>query len=717
MASWDPGSYVAEALSRRIRAFARQEKYNNLPSYFDAVTNTLQAHEDSKCTAAVLEKQLQQNVAIDVDVWGKPFTLVVNPRDVRGLSSAKKSVESIIEDSVKVTETICLELSNLNGKAGTFTVSEGLFGILNHVREMNLLTGNRFDPTSEGRRVPSSAQQEPSILSELVASEGFKIYWPKGMSLCFDEYMKAWFVDHVTIQLNTMNEFVGFLASYEGFARAVGHPRDSEVWKSGICEISANDKKRCITSLELFEEKSAIATQTVPQYFLDPFGLQSSTAICRTTTTAYCLSRTMAESGDNESALLFVHEWRNNHAPDSKEALFSFLLINSDGKYISDLTDDAVGENDHLRLHLYDNKVQASQAHQQIEKKMSYEECARKALLRTNCSDGLHVMTAERDGALENEIKKCFSRLPVPCVVTSYLDSMEHVCVSPVFCMEFFEGDGMCTLCLAQTSPFYNYVYANGSRATLNFFHSNGDVTYESIQKEYPFWINQAENAACFFEYQGGRYVTTTVLKKECTQAVFITMESHLLGDQLFVIGRVLCDTPSNVLFKKGGLFSSTDLSLCEQINPVLFTTVHKLYGTVGLVGRGCHVCTLCPPIVILYCPSESTGFVLDEKKGGDICNITFPSKEGGAAFLGKTYDELRSAIPVPASQVLSLPQENVAFRVKGRIVQTLTGRLAKDVICIIAVMGITDINKDPLVLNVSSQCKVSECISEHVIQ
>ncbi|RNF00813.1 hypothetical protein TraAM80_07397 [Trypanosoma rangeli] len=717
MASWDPGSYVAEALSRRIRAFARQEKYNSAPSYYDAVTNSLQAHEDSKCAAAVVERQLQQNVVIDVDVWGKPFTLVVNPRDVRGLLAAKKSVETIIEDSVKVTETISLELWNLNGKAGAITVSEELFGILNHVREMNLLTGNRFDPTSEGRRVSSCAQQEPSIVSELVVSDGFKIHWPKGMSLCIDEYMKAWFVDHVTIQLNTMNEFVGFLASYEGFARAFGHPRDSEVWKSGICGTSVNNEKRYITSLELSEEKSAIATQIAPRCFHDPFGLRSSTAICRTTTTAYCLSRTMAESGDNESALVFVHEWRSNHTPDSKEALFSFLFINSDEKYISDLTDATVGENDHLRLHLYDNKTHASQAHQQIERKMSYEECARKALLRSNCSDGFHCMTAERDGTLEKEIKKCFSRLPSPCVVASYVDSMEHVCVSPVFCMGFFEGDEKCTLCLAQTSPLYNHVYAIGARVTLNIFHSNGDVIYDNIQEEYPFWINQAENAACFFEYQGGRYVTTNVLKKECTQAVFITMESLLLGDQLFVIGRVLCDTPRNVLFKKGSLFYSTDLSLCEQINPVLFTTVHKFYGTVGLIGHGCHLCTLCPPIVVLYCPLESTGFVLDEKNSGNVCNITFPSREGGAVFFGKTYEELRSAIPVPASQVSSLPQESVAFRVKGRIVQTLTERLAKDVICVIAVMGISDINNDPLVLNVPSQCKVSEYNNEHVIQ
>ncbi|RNE96809.1 uncharacterized protein Tco025E_09641 [Trypanosoma conorhini] len=369
MASWDPGSYVAEALSRRIRAFARQEKYNNIPSYYDAVTSSLQAHEDSKYADAVLEKQFKQNVGIDVDVWGKPFTVVVNPRDVRGLSNVKKSVETIIQESLKATETISLELSDLNGKGGVFPVTEELFGILSHVREMSLLTGNRFVPTSEGRGLSSTLHQEPSVLSGLVMADDFKIHWPKGMSLVLDEYMKAWFVDHVAVRLKALNEFLGFLASYEGFSRAFGHPRESEVWRSGIPGIRGKDKKQYVTSLELYDEKSAIVTQIAPQCLADPFGMQCSTAICRTTTTAYCLSRTLSEGGDKESVLKFVHEWRKNHDPESRQALFSFLLIYGDGNSISDLTDNDVGENDALRLQLHDSKIQASQAHQQIEKK------------------------------------------------------------------------------------------------------------------------------------------------------------------------------------------------------------------------------------------------------------------------------------------------------------------------------------------------------------
>ncbi|ORC89306.1 uncharacterized protein TM35_000133100 [Trypanosoma theileri] len=704
MASWDPRSYVAEALSRHITAAARQEKIGDAPSYYDALTSHLQAHEESESVKASLEAQSQRNAEVVINIGGTPFTVVYNARRVRGISEIKKVIEDLVSDISRKSDFIYSEFLHLNGEGGEYIVSSELFDILNHIKSMCLLTNNMYDPTTKKEKTLETTDLSGNQMNNLNLMEGRRVFWPVKMLLSIDEYMKAWLVDQFVVSLRERKDFLGAMVSYEGYTRAFGVPEKSEMWKGGILGLDLDGKKRYVDCLDLDDDRPAFATHFVETWFSDPFGMQCSTACCRTLVTAYCLAVALAKYDSDEVALRFIHDWRKSHTPDTMECLLGYLLVFGTGRRITDLSDSSFGENDALRLRIHDRKAQVAHAHQQIERKMKYEECALKAIIRNNSADGLYLLSPNEDKALENQLENSFSFFPTMCTVMSYVAHGGIVCVTVVKMFEFSRGDSKCCIGLSQCSPLYNYIFETGSELTLNFLLSNGNEIYESILYDYPSWINQNGNEPIFFELNGKHCVTTGILKKKCIQCVFSTLKSFLVGDQLFVMGQLVGDVPQTGLMKCGNSYTVLNCLPSERMYPFFFTTVHKLYGTVGLVGHGCHLCSLHPPIIMICCPFESSGIVLDEKNVGPKCFVTFLSGGGASVFHEKMYKDLRCGIPISATTVSSLPPDTVAFRIKGRIVQLLSERLAQDILCMIAVTSITAHSDNPLAINVNSE-------------
>ncbi|KEG07321.1 hypothetical protein DQ04_10181010 [Trypanosoma grayi] len=711
MPSWDPRSYVTEALSRHITTAARQTRTSSPPSYYEAVANHLQSHEDSESIKTSLEEQSERNADTVVTVFGKPLLVVFNPRDMRGVCNVRCGVEEVIDNAVKVVEKIRSEVSRHNKNGGEAVVSQELFSILTRVRDVSLLVNNFLDPTSEEECASAATRWYSDMGKELVLTENFGVQWPKKLDLYLDSYMEAWFVDQITTGLSELKELLGGLVTYEGYSRVFGVPRESEMWKAGVCGVGVDCEKRYLGSVDLDDERPAVSTYSVPDCSSDPFGMQCATAICQSVVVAHSLASILAECANSKAALHFVHEWRKRVNPCGKELLFGFSLFFGSGKTISDLTDTTVGENDAVRLQIYDNQAQIAHAYKQIERRISYEEYALNAVMRSRSVDGAHLICENRNVQLENQMKKCFSVLPTACVAASYVGYGGGVCVSIVNSVEYSRGDNKCTLALVQNSPLYNYVFAAGSKLTLNFLPSDQDAMYESIISNYPSWINQNGNEAVFFECQGERCVTTNALKMNSTQAVFVTLESSLVGEQLFVLGQLLGEYPHNTLLRRGNSYVLPKCISCEKICPFIYTTIHKLYGTVGLVGRGCNMCSLNPPIISICCPSESCSIVLDEKNTGPQCVITFFSQTGASIFLGKSYDDLRGNIPVPASSVMSMHPDNIAFHIKGRVVQALPESFGDDVICMVAVTSIISFSGDPVILSASTEKNILDVV------
>ncbi|KAH9593316.1 Flavin transferase ApbE [Trypanosoma melophagium] len=704
MPSWDPRSYVAEALSRHITAAARQEKIGDTPSYYDALTSHLQAHEESESVKASLEAQSQRNAEVVTDFRGTPFAVVYNARTIREVSEIKKIIENLLSDTSKKSDVIYAEFLHLNGGGGEHIVSSELFDILKHIKSMSSLTKNMYDPTIKNEKTLANTYVSGNYMNDLKLMEGRRVFWPAGMLLSIGSYMKAWLVDHFVICMREIKDFLGAVVTYEGFTRAFGVPEKSEMWKGGIWGLDLDGKKRYVDCLDIDDDRPAFATHFVEAWLSDPFGMRSSTACCRTLVTAYCLAVAVAKCDSDEVALRFIHDWRKSHNPDSMEFLLGFLLVFGTGRTITDLSDNNFGENDALRLQMHDRKAQVAHAHQQIERKMKYEECALKAIMRSNSADGLYLLSPNEDKVLEKQLKKSFSVFTTMCTVMSYMAHGGTVCVTTVKMFEFSRGDLKCCIGISQCSPLYNYIFETGSELTLNFFLSNGSEIYESILSDYPSWINQSGNEPIFFEVNGKHCVTTGILKKECTQNVFLTLKSFLVGDQLFVVGQLLGATPQIGLIKCGNSYTVLKGPPSERMYPFFFTTVHKLYGTVGLVGHGCHLCSFYPPIIMICCPSESSTIVLDENNVGPKCFVTILSSGGASIFHKKMYKDLRCGIPIPASTVSSLSPDTVAFQIKGRILQVLSERLGQDILCMIAVTGITTHSYSPLAINVNSE-------------
>ncbi|CBH13211.1 hypothetical protein, conserved [Trypanosoma brucei gambiense DAL972] len=684
MLSWNPESYVSEAVSRILAEEAKQGRGGAIPSYYDAVTSHLEAHELSKSIKVALEEQRRQNIGISCDIGGNVLEILFNPVDIEDAGVAEERVKKCVADIGCLFGNVSDELNSLNGKSGLVAVSEDVLDILHHLQSMGLLTNFRFNPVSEKLGCILSATDRSSILKSMVLYNS-QVEWPKGMTLNFTDYMKAWLVDRVAARLEVLNEHRGCLIRLEDFARVFGTSRGSSVWKYGVSVSDLDGEQKFIGCLELDALRPTAAAHAVEDPFFDHLGMQSCVACCRTTTTSYCLANALSVCSHGEKALFFVREWREVNGPESKDSLLSFTLYFGYGKPISDEGDVRIGENDDKRIYLHSEKDQIVRTYKQMGDVKRYESHVETVIANSKNADLFHNISGYIGETTCENLERAMSLFPRMCVVATCIGNENAVCVSVLKAADVLRGDATFVFCISQRSPLFNHVFAPRSQVTLNFLFDNAQAVCQAINDTYPLWINEIGNEPVVFESESRTYVTTKALMDISKQVAFETAESFLVGEEVLVVGRCLDSIPSTVVINVKNTLVLQDHVPPQEFYPFLFTIVHKIYGTVGFVGYGCQLCSLSPLTMYIYSPIESSQFALDEVYTGPKCNLTFLSSFGAPIFDGKDFEELGCGMPMAASSVSSLPQQNIYFQVEGMLIRIVRDISDKYVICVVA--------------------------------